>query len=1215
MINYEEIPLVPNLPKDIIEAIEEENLAIFIGAGVSRLAGCKGWNHLANSLVNTCYDNSLINFKEKDILLNNSDQKKVITMTFEILKDSDLTEIFYKKMEESLKFNEEPNLENESIYLDLFKMRGLFVTTNADKLFHNMFENENIKYKSSDLTPEGISRNNLYHIHGLISDRDSLVFKVSEYINRYNNPDFFGFLKTIFSEYKVLFIGYGLAEFELLDFIITKFNKDGIRELNHFTLQPYFKEELNIYNYEKKYFEDMGINLIPYRKDLKGYEQLKDIIKKWNEEIKEKTTSQVQTFRKLRYAANNPQKVNKVEIIQYIKNDPPHRKEFFKTLGKTDEPLPWFLILKERGYFTADKNPSPVSDEKGRFKVSKWEVLDYLLNVSESIDDIEGYEIVGHLTEVVDAIIDYSKDMDYRNYYTDWILFNIIFNLPKEKINDKYFEFINDALNSKFYSTLIPNDINEIVLPKLIDNDYTELIYKLFEIILDYKENKEKSSWEKFNSLLDSYYLEQSIAKIKAYDSDELKKKILDLVIDKINQIIAKDSSQFGYIQIPTIEDNPQHSFTDMYQNQLILFLRDILETLDLSIKREKLDYFTKPDTHNVFKRIGIYLININYRELKSYFWNWQGNPLELTRAKHEIYELLKNNCSNFDEEEIELLIDWIESKDYFISDYIKGDEQKIKESIAYRKKEWLLAIKETEDQRVIDLFNEYKSVNSTKISHPGYLTYTESFSGYKSPLDIDEILKTDNVELIEYINQLLLEENNSSNVEGLFFTFTKAIEKEPEKFINDLEEFLELPMHYQKSLISGFISPNFNLENESYINEILRYLTNLIQKFETDSSLFEIGLVTETHLFFQHLFKNKVELSEENCELIENIILDLESNTDFEENEVRNLINVHSIKSSVLSTMIEYSIYSHENSKDKNNGFWFERAKTIFQDHLNDSNSYLELHLVLGKYSLKLFYIDGEWIKDNIDKIFLKDDNELWELAFYNYIFYTPRIDKEFYFTLRQNGNYLKALNVSYNDFHDLDRKVIDHICFSFFNDWESLDESLIKEIIDNDDERYLQLLVNSIKTIFDNKNKSKLKEIWSLIYNELDSRVNTETNNKIKSNLIKWIDLIDEFDDDIYSWLELSVKHLEDNYNVPYFIDKLDELMNNSPEQTARYMITMIKNNDYIGYNEDKIIDTVKKLYEYNYKEEANTICNLFGEKGYIFLEGLFVQNNDLD
>lgn len=41
------IEQIPPLPKEIVEAVNIENLAIFIGAEVSRLIGCMGWDQLA----------------------------------------------------------------------------------------------------------------------------------------------------------------------------------------------------------------------------------------------------------------------------------------------------------------------------------------------------------------------------------------------------------------------------------------------------------------------------------------------------------------------------------------------------------------------------------------------------------------------------------------------------------------------------------------------------------------------------------------------------------------------------------------------------------------------------------------------------------------------------------------------------------------------------------------------------------------------------------------------------------------------------------------------------------------------------------------------------------------------------------------------------------------------------------------------------------------
>ncbi|MCX7727460.1 MAG: hypothetical protein N2053_11510 [Chitinispirillaceae bacterium] len=52
-----EIQPIPKIPQKIIEAVDNDKLAVFIGAGVSRLIGCKGWDQLAQNLVEKCLFN------------------------------------------------------------------------------------------------------------------------------------------------------------------------------------------------------------------------------------------------------------------------------------------------------------------------------------------------------------------------------------------------------------------------------------------------------------------------------------------------------------------------------------------------------------------------------------------------------------------------------------------------------------------------------------------------------------------------------------------------------------------------------------------------------------------------------------------------------------------------------------------------------------------------------------------------------------------------------------------------------------------------------------------------------------------------------------------------------------------------------------------------------------------------------------------------------
>ena len=57
------IPSLDRYP-DIKTAMDENKLAIFIGAGVSRLVGCKSWNDLANELLKKCHNIYILNFHQ-----------------------------------------------------------------------------------------------------------------------------------------------------------------------------------------------------------------------------------------------------------------------------------------------------------------------------------------------------------------------------------------------------------------------------------------------------------------------------------------------------------------------------------------------------------------------------------------------------------------------------------------------------------------------------------------------------------------------------------------------------------------------------------------------------------------------------------------------------------------------------------------------------------------------------------------------------------------------------------------------------------------------------------------------------------------------------------------------------------------------------------------------------------------------------------------------
>lgn len=70
------IELLPEVP-DEIKAVWTMTR---IGAGVSDLVGCDGWDVLARKLVDRCHAEHIINYRESETLSWNSDHKKTITI-------------------------------------------------------------------------------------------------------------------------------------------------------------------------------------------------------------------------------------------------------------------------------------------------------------------------------------------------------------------------------------------------------------------------------------------------------------------------------------------------------------------------------------------------------------------------------------------------------------------------------------------------------------------------------------------------------------------------------------------------------------------------------------------------------------------------------------------------------------------------------------------------------------------------------------------------------------------------------------------------------------------------------------------------------------------------------------------------------------------------------------------------------------------------------
>ncbi|MCI0448257.1 MAG: hypothetical protein L0Y79_00540 [Chlorobi bacterium] len=119
----------------LLEAIKNDRLIIFLGAGVSMLAGCESWDGLAINIIKK-FPTDIYSFQEKEILkkIAYNDPKECITICYSKVKNekSLLQKYFYNPIIDSItpqnrdKFSE--------IHDRIFNLNArAYVTTNIDE--------------------------------------------------------------------------------------------------------------------------------------------------------------------------------------------------------------------------------------------------------------------------------------------------------------------------------------------------------------------------------------------------------------------------------------------------------------------------------------------------------------------------------------------------------------------------------------------------------------------------------------------------------------------------------------------------------------------------------------------------------------------------------------------------------------------------------------------------------------------------------------------------------------------------------------------------------------------------------------------------------------------------------------------------------------------------------------------------------------------------
>ncbi len=257
---------------------------MFVGAGISRLIGCPSWDGFADAVLDQLAPHSVDYYALSQIKAI-KDPKKRLSLA-QIIANEKGTVIKY---EEVLKgSNDVPN-----VYTYLNRFNCSFVTTNYEKYLRPdsmaaKAEAEWRIYGRDKLLGAKLDVNgNVIHLHGCIDDEASLVITTRQYLDHHTSTEVQAFLTSMFARKVVLFLGYGLEETEILEYILRRGDaKPEAGRTRRYILQGFFNAESGLSELLTTYFrEAFSTELVSFNRDHEDFKQQISILKNWSEKL------------------------------------------------------------------------------------------------------------------------------------------------------------------------------------------------------------------------------------------------------------------------------------------------------------------------------------------------------------------------------------------------------------------------------------------------------------------------------------------------------------------------------------------------------------------------------------------------------------------------------------------------------------------------------------------------------------------------------------------------------------------------------------------------------------------------------------------------------------------------------------------------------------------------------------------------------------------
>lgn len=1256
------------LKQSLEEFFEDDNneKVIFIGSGFSKNLGLPTWEEFAYIHLDILKEANKIDFETYE-LLKKDNFRTIMSMTKDIIfADNELKEKMFEKYIEIFKIdytsgninNRNLNLENvnednfdeftrykskqerlervkkrDEIFNLVYELNLINVTTNYDDILDILAENKNkefsnvvtgeeeklqkVFYTEDDFirinkNPEFINNGNVYHIHGSINEISTMIVSNEDYIKRYwsGENSFKNFIKNIFDNYNVIFLGYSLQELEILNYLFEgengKLERTEKKRLLLLGCFDYEKSKLQFLN--EYYYKNYAIKICPFSISKNGYKSLNDIIKvisNIKSDVEERKKGYKRCLEIIQNEINDSNARN--ELLEKMKEYKSLQADFFiKILGKYN----YLSEISNQGYFCLESaninsilkylnslyeckeriNRKDINDfyklilKKYNKDLNIHEFALFIVKYSYDINNFNLNELISHLNyskfnlELLNVILlNFDKEYMFkffeenRNLLIELLcesIFNNWYIIYKVKNNSKIIEYLLKQEKKKFLCYYIKL-YERLYLENKIEDD-------LFKIDINQNMltiNSNKGEFEKieieFSSLQNIYEsLEEmgieNLNKLRNLISDMFSKNSYSSIFD--NEYMIRDEKVKLLINISHLE-RYQRDVVDILFKSKVYYLKKL--ALYLIVKNSMVDYI-------------IDKVNAKDFDLEYMIRNEQFNG-----EIKECFKLL-NDCQNIDRVNVKNLLSMI-NPDNFNNYY---DTQELKDRWRYKRYRELRKFEEINER-----FNDLK--NEMKCDYQMTPMIGKCEVGIVEMLPQIDIKRANSMTLRDWVEYI----NNYKKLKCKEDFKEYCIEEDVKILIQCLKNNLNLYMNDIVLLC--------DIKNYEWLFYIFRQLKELLDSDNNDLNCYYMNIVEFINKYLDKLdnIYDKVEdqqmekkyLVGEFCEVLIIIIRKMDIINTLCKEKFKIIISKLEKK---INNKDDYRIFNDNNSYISFINSIHKKLiefEIIFSLKIKDTgleNEYIrELILCRKEKSPKEFYMffgnyiyDFMEIDERIANNLLNDIKENWQIEMFLCGFANLKVINEKQYNLLHS----KILYMHTNEIKDKNvvNSIVKYDVLAYLLGYENADLKLIeREYNLNTDIIYsIFNLKENCKKLCKNYNEEeyqkKLVDIWSKILH------------------LKWIEKEDKYIEDTLIVLEdITSINLEIEKNIKKILKYIPGSFSVSnkvckylkrvlDKKSIKSIVEIIKCYKSDGFDEEiiQLVSEIKDKFEDEYKEFKN-------------------------